>query len=554
MDFTPSGRPKLGYSYPSDQRRAGPAPLASFEDLPSDEQISPEGDIGDDNTLQDLSPDSEEFDHILSFDSRDVLTQPSPHKVTIPHRQEQTNGHYNSYHANDNQPISTTINGISVIQSTLPNTSNYGLLSPPSSSGQQLSGCWSSSTPTTVTYSQVCVDEEPASGEVTPTGYSSPMVPGTSGTYDGSSARPSGGSNLMVPSGDESGGEKSPSPDSRRKGSWTDIFFLGRSRSRSKSPIGSECSQKSPNCDQPDTITTPTATNTPTTTGNSSGKNKKGFFSFLKVGRKNSTSTVGTNNGSTPQAQQQSSSHQPSLSLNSSTVAMLSQENDTISSASKKSSTNNENNNNSSSINATLSSSTKIKCDSTISSTSRPNVDGIVDNFVAVGKLHEELTIPQDLNEPCESQQDIINIIEREIEQRMSDLNENLQIDLPLDLQFDEIRSKLSSTIPDNQTASNEKTIDSSYETEISVEPVINTNTANQLPKPNLIRKLRTRSETIDDECQSLPRSFKTKEIESTTNRGTETTVVATIEHNSSEKGYSSGSDLEESSTTLNAG
>lgn len=54
---------------------------------------------------------------------------------------------------------------------------------------------------------------------------------------------------------------------------------------------------------------------------------------------------------------------------------------------------------------------TKLNCDS------RPLLgSGVgVENLIA-SKMHDQLTVPQDLDEPHESQQDIINIIEREIE------------------------------------------------------------------------------------------------------------------------------------------
>lgn len=505
MDLTPSGKPKLGYSYPSAQRRQGPAPLASFEDLPSDEQISPEAD-GDDNTLQDLSPGPEEFDHILSFDSRDVLTQPSPHKIGGP---KGVNGNHEGFQNNTN--------GMPVMQATNATNSDNTLLSPTSGQG------WSSQTVTPLTFHHTSGEEHSsASGEVTPTGYSSPNIP-----YELTSNKCR--DNLTVPSGDESGGEKSPSPDSRRKGSWTDIFFRGRSRSRSKSPIGSECSQKSPGF-EPEPVPVEKA------------KNKKGFFSFLKVGRKSSTSS-GTTNGPF-QAQSSSTANQANNS-----VSTPSQENESISFNERKGK--NANNyasnytsfnesNNKSKDSSTSKSSKSEKCDYT---PSQPMISG---ENAELGKLREELTVTQDLNEPKESQQDIINIIEREIEQKMSELNEEIRFDLPPDLQFDELLASSKANI----LSTNQQSQLESSSNVASDEP---TNSNNPLPQPNLTRKLITRTDTIDDECQSLPRSFKTKEIGSTVNRPTET-VVATIEHNSSEKGYSSGSDLEESSATLNAG
>ncbi|XP_015787716.1 uncharacterized protein LOC107364802 [Tetranychus urticae] len=514
MDLTPSGKPKLGYSYPSGQRRQGPAPLASFEDLPSDEQISPEADGDDDNTLQDLSPGPEEFDHILSFDSRDVLTQPSPHKLVGPRG---VNG--------NNEGFQISTNGVSVMQSTIAINSDNALLSPTSGPG------WSSKTVNDLSIHHTSGEEQSsASGEVTPTGYSSPLVPYG---YELSSSRCR--DNLTVPS-DESGGEKSPSPDSRRKGSWTDIFFRGRSRSRSKSPIGSECSQKSPGFEQ-ETVPVEKA------------KNKKGFFSFLKVGRKSSTSS-GTVNG--PSQAQSSSSSTANQANNSASVSTPSQENESISFNERNGKNANNYASNYTSLNesnnkskenwtnmSTTKSSKSEKCDYA------PSQAMVSGENAELGKLRDELTVIQDLNEPKESQQDIINIIEREIEQKMSAFNEDIQLDLPPDLQFDELLiSSKANILSTNQQSELESS------SNIALDDPTNNN--NPLPQPNLTRKLITRTDTIDDECQSLPRSFKTKDLDSSLNRTTET-VVATIEHNSSEKGYSSGSDLEESSATLNA-
>lgn len=58
--------PKIGYSYPSSQARQGPAPLASFEDLPSDDQASPD-------TPVNLSPDVEVLNEGLDLNTRDFL-------------------------------------------------------------------------------------------------------------------------------------------------------------------------------------------------------------------------------------------------------------------------------------------------------------------------------------------------------------------------------------------------------------------------------------------------------------------------------------------------
>lgn len=64
--------PKIGYSYPSSQTRHGPAPLASFEDLPSDDQASP------DTPVADLSPDVEVLNAVLDLDTRDFLRGKRP--------------------------------------------------------------------------------------------------------------------------------------------------------------------------------------------------------------------------------------------------------------------------------------------------------------------------------------------------------------------------------------------------------------------------------------------------------------------------------------------
>ena len=51
-------------SYPSKQQRFGAAPLASFEDLPSDDQLTPE-DENDENRFG--------FDNVLELDSSELL-------------------------------------------------------------------------------------------------------------------------------------------------------------------------------------------------------------------------------------------------------------------------------------------------------------------------------------------------------------------------------------------------------------------------------------------------------------------------------------------------
>ncbi|KAI1295529.1 hypothetical protein HDE_05559 [Halotydeus destructor] len=78
MDVSPSSRKgKLGYSKPSNQPRNGPAPLASFEDLPSDDQASP------DDSRDNLSPDEDVLDRGLCANARDLLVS-SPTKTLTP--------------------------------------------------------------------------------------------------------------------------------------------------------------------------------------------------------------------------------------------------------------------------------------------------------------------------------------------------------------------------------------------------------------------------------------------------------------------------------------
>jgi hypothetical protein len=59
-------------SYPSKQQRFGAAPLASFEDLPSDDQLSPDF---DDNGLRNTSPDRFAIESALDLDSALLLTK-----------------------------------------------------------------------------------------------------------------------------------------------------------------------------------------------------------------------------------------------------------------------------------------------------------------------------------------------------------------------------------------------------------------------------------------------------------------------------------------------
>ena len=76
--LVPKRRHRLGYSYPSHQTRNGPAPLASFEDLPSDDQNSP-----DCVSIPDLEPDSEAaIDEALAGDPHLLLRNPASDQTT----------------------------------------------------------------------------------------------------------------------------------------------------------------------------------------------------------------------------------------------------------------------------------------------------------------------------------------------------------------------------------------------------------------------------------------------------------------------------------------
>ncbi|RWS23549.1 muscle M-line assembly protein unc-89-like protein, partial [Leptotrombidium deliense] len=217
-----------------------------------------------------------------------------------------------------------------------------------------------------------------------------------------------------------------PSPDPKRKGSWTNIFFRGRSRS--KSPSGVESTQKSPVNDEPN-------------------KKKKSIFSFFKSGRKS------------PSADRK--------------------ENDSAKIAA-----------------------TDNVCGQQDSVTPRVSVTDTSDN-----DAREELIISvhPDENEPKESQQDIIGIIESE---NMAALNQS------------EPKQELN-LIPD------------------------------PLPAPNVARRrFKKRSETIDDEVQSLPEilpSSRSKEKDIYKMQGNIETV-ATIEHRyGDDKCNSSESELDAS-------
>lgn len=226
-DLEPRRRtPKIGYSYPSNQSRHGPAPLASFEDLPSDDQASPE------DEQRDLSPDQLVIDRALENDSLDLLNA-SPTKTLTP---------VSVRSPFDRSPDPPRKNSETGSQQTL--------------------------TPVGDTLSPESAKNGFSGSLTTPSGSRS----GSAASQEGRDLRKaSQGSQLAVP-GNDGVASKSPSPSSKRKGSWTDIFFKGRSRS------------KSPN-------ERPTPESPQGSPGQEDGtKRKKSIFSFLKKGRKPSAS------------------------------------------------------------------------------------------------------------------------------------------------------------------------------------------------------------------------------------------------------------------------
>lgn len=183
-----NGAPKVKKgSYPSKQPRKGPIPLASFEDLPSDDQVSPDDDDGFDPRF---SPDAGTIDKVLEMDSGDLLQKrvapTSPSRTLTP-----------------------------------------TCTSPPNLSDKRGSDASSR------TLGPSC--------EATPRGSLTPDTARSDSQKQGSH------NSLQAAEG------QSPK-ETKRKGSWTDIFFSGRSRSRSPSgrkspatPTSEESSKKKRN-------------------------------------------------------------------------------------------------------------------------------------------------------------------------------------------------------------------------------------------------------------------------------------------------------------------
>lgn len=173
----PKKPPKIGYSYPSKQVRYGPAPLASFEDLPSEDLVSLNEDLND----FDLNADEDALNEALdAADSRGLLQKGNEETVspcpTLTPVDEDANN------------ASRRCSGVSQ------NTLTAG-----SPSEEQL------------------------------------KVHRLSATTN---AEPGSGSQFALGPGPGSGPEADAKQ--QRKGSWTDIFFRGRSRSRSPIEIETE--------------------------------------------------------------------------------------------------------------------------------------------------------------------------------------------------------------------------------------------------------------------------------------------------------------------------
>lgn len=104
----PALPPKKG-SYPSRQRRFGPAPLASFEDLPTDDQdSSPEGGRhGSPPVLSPTGPDGDgaRVSKSPSLQSPDTLV---PSELSTPHVRMASKG----------DPCDLTLFGVSCIRDT----------------------------------------------------------------------------------------------------------------------------------------------------------------------------------------------------------------------------------------------------------------------------------------------------------------------------------------------------------------------------------------------------------------------------------------------------
>ncbi|RWS15817.1 muscle M-line assembly protein unc-89-like protein [Dinothrombium tinctorium] len=385
MDNSKAPSAKGYYSYPSRQRRQGPAPLASFEDLPSDEQHSP--DAG--NGFDDCSPDDEILNRALDVDSRSLVDE--SHTVT------------------PTNVLSPDVGSAAAV------------FSPDASSEHTVTPVGIAISPPAKALDEECISCDR-------------LKPKFADTQKGSDRKESECS-LQVPhSGAGSDAESNtPSPDPKRKGSWTNIFFRGRSRS--KSPSHLESPQKSPMTEEPN-------------------KKKKGFLSFFKVARKS-----------------------PSPDVKEAEIVK----------------------------HDVPDSSTRQERDS---STPRVSVTDTSDNGT-----REELMISMhpDENEPKESQQDIIGIIESE---------------------------KLEAALKQNGDA---KKSEKPQE--------LNTTMPEPLPAPNLARRhFKKRSDTFDDEVQSLPEilpSSRSKEKDLCKMQGNIETV-ATIEHQQDdEKCHSSESELD---------
>ena len=172
--------PRIGYSYPSHQTRGGPAPLASFEDLPTDDQKSP-----DSPDVPDLDLDDD-----LALDGGSRLCDRSDSATPV-----------------NELPDARTASVATLTQ--LPD----------------------------VALKTRCL--------VTDTGLS----------YGRRKSSPIPGKQSVLSA-------NSPSPDAKRKSSWTDVLF--RRRSRSRSPVE------------------PADANHADSHAKEEKKKKKGVFSFLK--------------------------------------------------------------------------------------------------------------------------------------------------------------------------------------------------------------------------------------------------------------------------------
>ncbi|CAG2106930.1 unnamed protein product [Medioppia subpectinata] len=182
-------------SYPSRQQRFGAAPLASFEDLPSDDQQSPDDDDPDSLSDRCLPPGVK---NVLDLDSSQLLLHKS------------TSG-----------------------ESAGPALSPTLTVTPTGDCGERKSSNCSQNTLTLG-----------GSDSATP-------VPAVSNSASLSSLknegkRQEGSHNSLLLTVPDMNGSKSPSGDPKRKSSWTDIFFPTRTRSKSTS----SSPRKSPNTER----------------------------------------------------------------------------------------------------------------------------------------------------------------------------------------------------------------------------------------------------------------------------------------------------------------